>query len=327
MTLGEKIRKYRMLKGWTQKELGIVVGFSAATADSRIRKYERNQMAPKEDMRVKLAKALEVDLSALSDIDVSTYEDAMQVLFLFEDIFGMDIVKKDGKTSLVFDDSNKSIRTLITYLNMWRNQKTALLPNPENAAAGQRKAYAVWKSRFASSTREYFAAKEKEINTRYRPLIEQAGKAIPFAKKTSDITILLRMIIEAGLTVTTAYNNSHNKLSGPGFTFVVNELLNPPSEEAEGLVARFLSELHHFAALGARSYTEMQMIDKSLTITWFIPVASFSVIKSQIDGLLKYLSQSGNENDFMRDNFEMLFEDSLMMDSNDIEEEIRRYCG
>lgn len=251
MTLGEKIRKYRMLKGWTQKELGIAVGFSAATADSRIRKYERNQMAPKEDMRVKLAKALEVDLSALSDIDVSTYEDAMQVLFLFEDIFGMDIVKKDGKTSLVFDDSNKSIRTLITYLNMWRNQKTALLPNPENAAAGQRKAYAVWKSRFASSTREYFAAKEKEINTRYRPLIEQAGKAIPFAKKTSDITILLRMIIEAGLTVTTAYNNSHNKLSGPGFTFVVNELLNPPSEEAEGLVARFLSELHHFAALGA----------------------------------------------------------------------------
>lgn len=69
------------------------------------------------------------------------------------------------------------------------------------------------------------------------------------------------------------------------------------------------------------------MIDKSLTITWFIPVASFSVIKSQIDGLLKYLSQSGNENDFTRDNFEMLFEDSLMMDSNDIEEEIRRYCG
>ena len=40
MTLGDKIRKFRNLKGWTQKDLGKAVGFSASTADSRIRKYE-----------------------------------------------------------------------------------------------------------------------------------------------------------------------------------------------------------------------------------------------------------------------------------------------
>ena len=72
MTVGEKIRKYRMLKGWTQKELGLKVGFSAATADSRIRKYESDAMAPKADIRTKLADALGVDLSALSDVNVST---------------------------------------------------------------------------------------------------------------------------------------------------------------------------------------------------------------------------------------------------------------
>ena len=38
MTLGEKIRKYRSLKNMTQKELGLAIGFSGATADSRIRK-------------------------------------------------------------------------------------------------------------------------------------------------------------------------------------------------------------------------------------------------------------------------------------------------
>ena len=42
MTLGEKIKKYRELRGLTQRELGQKVGFSAGTEDSRIRKYEKN---------------------------------------------------------------------------------------------------------------------------------------------------------------------------------------------------------------------------------------------------------------------------------------------
>ena len=134
MTVGEKIRKYRILKGWTQKELGLKVGFSAATADSRIRKYESDAMAPKADIRTKLANALGVDLSALSDVNVSSYEDVMQVLFQFEDDLGMEIDKKDGQTYLIFNDNNTGIRTLITYMNMWRNQKKALLPKPENAS-------------------------------------------------------------------------------------------------------------------------------------------------------------------------------------------------
>ena len=48
MTLGEKIKKYRELRGLTQRELGQKVGFSAGTEDSRIRKYEKNMMAPKQ---------------------------------------------------------------------------------------------------------------------------------------------------------------------------------------------------------------------------------------------------------------------------------------
>ena len=46
MTLGEKIKKYRELRELTQRELGQKVGFSAGTEDSRIRKYEKNMMAP-----------------------------------------------------------------------------------------------------------------------------------------------------------------------------------------------------------------------------------------------------------------------------------------
>ena len=51
-------------------------------------------MAPKGEIRTKLADVLDVDLAALSDIDIRTDEDVMQALFLFEDLFGMDIEKK-----------------------------------------------------------------------------------------------------------------------------------------------------------------------------------------------------------------------------------------
>lgn len=72
MTLGEKIKKYRELRGLTQRELGQKVGFSAGTEDSRIRKYEKNMMAPKIDIRRKIAEALDIDMSALNDIDIQT---------------------------------------------------------------------------------------------------------------------------------------------------------------------------------------------------------------------------------------------------------------
>jgi hypothetical protein len=64
----------------------------------------------------------------------------------------------------------------------------------------------------------------------------------------------------------------------------------------------------------------MQMTGKSLTITYFIPVTSFSVSKSQIDDLLKYLKTE--ENDFTRDTFEMMFEDGLKTNYNNIEDEL-----
>lgn len=93
MTLGEKIKKYRELRGLTQRELGQKVGFSAGTEDSRIRKYEKNMMAPKIDIRRKIAEALDIDMSALNDIDIQTEKGAIRALFYLEEKYGMDIKK------------------------------------------------------------------------------------------------------------------------------------------------------------------------------------------------------------------------------------------
>ena len=329
MTFGEKIKKYRLLKGWTQKELGLAVGFSAATADSRIRKYESDLMTPKDDMRAKLAAALDVDLSSISDIDIATYEDVMQALFLFEESFGMDIKTMDGKTILVFDNHNENIRTLISFMNIWRNQKTALLPDSTSPTLEQEKAYNIWKSKFSSNIREYLSSKEKEIKAYYEHLVNKAEKTHPYAKRTSEITLLLRKIVESGFTVSTLYNYSHDSTDGPGFTFIVNELLAPPSEEAALLFAQFLSELKHFSKLGAKVYTELQLPEDSLLITYFIPIASFSIIKNQLDDLLEHRRSiaNGKINDFLRDSFETNFANSLETYYNYIEDEIIRYSA
>ena len=60
MAIGERIRFFRNLRGMTQKYLGQLVGFSAATADIRMAQYEAGKRTPKADLIEKLAYYLEV---------------------------------------------------------------------------------------------------------------------------------------------------------------------------------------------------------------------------------------------------------------------------
>ena len=53
-SLGQKIKKIRMLRKYTQKELGVMCGFSFSSADVRIAQYEKNKKIPKEKQRRRL---------------------------------------------------------------------------------------------------------------------------------------------------------------------------------------------------------------------------------------------------------------------------------
>lgn len=83
---------------------------------------------------------------------------------------------------------------------------------------------------------------------------------------TSDINLLYERMREAGLTVFEAYDS---KLSESGLTFVVNELLSPPSEDSELLFAQFMTELNHLANHGTATRTELLIPNDTLTITYF----------------------------------------------------------
>ena len=113
----------RLLRGLSQKELGIKVGFSSDTADTRIRQYEKDAMAPKSEIRKRLAEALDVDISTLSDNAFTSEKDIMQMLFFLEENYGMTIQKNDNN-SFSFNISSNSIaeseaNILVDYLSVW----------------------------------------------------------------------------------------------------------------------------------------------------------------------------------------------------------------
>ncbi len=61
MTVGERIRKYRIEKGWTQKKLGE----ESNIAEPTIRRYELGKLNPKYETLQKISKALNVPLANL----------------------------------------------------------------------------------------------------------------------------------------------------------------------------------------------------------------------------------------------------------------------
>lgn len=320
MTLGEKIRKYRLLNGFTQKELGLKVGFSSATADSRMRKYESNAMAPKADMRQKLADALNIDIEAISDIDIASEIDIMYVLFDLEEDLGMHVEKQEGHTALVFDDNNENAMTLISYLNIWSNQRSILLSNESVSEDERIKNYSIWKSHFYSYIDNYFKGKTKELKDHYAPIIEEITDNHPHAIATSDISRLLRKIIENGLSVSCRSDHDNQY-----FTFIFNEIINPSDKNTSLLFAEFLYEYYYWQELGALCSNTMQMTGKHLSITFTVAVPSFSPISMQTRMFMDFYKARDTQTDYMIDDFEMRYEMDLEQHYNIIADEIQMY--
>ena len=82
MTVGEKIKRIRVFRGMTQKELGIAVGLT----ENRIAQYETNYRTPKKELLNQIAEALHVN-SLNFYVEVSgSAEDIMQTFFWMDEL-------------------------------------------------------------------------------------------------------------------------------------------------------------------------------------------------------------------------------------------------
>ena len=113
MATGERIRHIRNLRGMTQKQLGMAVGFDEKTADVRIAQYESGTRTPKEKLLTDIATALEVSPRALDLPDMDSYVGLAHTLFALEDLYGLQIGEIDGEVCLRLDKKG------IIYLNMF----------------------------------------------------------------------------------------------------------------------------------------------------------------------------------------------------------------
>ena len=100
MISGEKLKKLRLLRKLTQKELAI----KSDLTDSAIRNYELGYRSPNRDQLIKIADALDCDVSALIDYSPISNFQFMQILFDYEDILKIRPLVEDSTRGLISHD-------------------------------------------------------------------------------------------------------------------------------------------------------------------------------------------------------------------------------
>lgn len=84
MTIGEKIKTARNLRGLTQKELGMKLGFDENSADVRIAQYESGTRTPKLELLSEIAAVLDVNINSLKNPSLENTETFIHLLFDLE---------------------------------------------------------------------------------------------------------------------------------------------------------------------------------------------------------------------------------------------------
>lgn len=87
MTVGDKIKTFRTIRGISQGTLGELSGIDGAT----IRKYELGNRNPKPDQLSKIANALGISLTVFLDFEIETVSDVLTLLFKMDEQLDMKI--------------------------------------------------------------------------------------------------------------------------------------------------------------------------------------------------------------------------------------------
>ncbi len=127
MAIGERIHFFRIMRGMTQKCLGMLVGFPERSADVRLAQYETGSRKPKADLTAALAQTLDVAPQALDIPDIDSYIGLMHTLFALEDIYGLTVSETDGEICLKINkDKSKDAAELLQMLTAWQEQAAKL---------------------------------------------------------------------------------------------------------------------------------------------------------------------------------------------------------
>ena len=149
MAIGERIHFFRLLRGMTQKYLGMALGFPEKSADVRLAQYETGSRTPKVDLTA------DVSPHALSVPDIDSYVGLMHTLFTLEDNYGLKVSEQDGELALQVDfRKNKDAARLHKMLWTWREQAAKL-----EAGEISQEEYDRWRYHYPEHDRSQIRAK------------------------------------------------------------------------------------------------------------------------------------------------------------------------
>ncbi len=114
MTVGQKIKYYRNIRGISQEMLGNLSGINPAT----IKKYEYGIRNPKLDQLLKITNALGISINLFMDFDIETVSDVLSLLFKLDE-------QVDMKFEAEKDDNGEFIPSTVklSFQNAAINQK------------------------------------------------------------------------------------------------------------------------------------------------------------------------------------------------------------
>lgn len=158
MTLGEKIRKYRILKGLTQAQLGSMVKLTG----DRIRQYENDIRSPKDGKLMEIADALEINPTTLFDSNYNEPNSVMHTFFELEDIYGMHFEKIGDNYQLAFSkgDDYQNPSWILEGIAAWVKKRNEVQPDINDSAStitDKKNEYITWKARYPYNFRDDIA--------------------------------------------------------------------------------------------------------------------------------------------------------------------------
>lgn len=233
-SIGGKIKKFREMRGWSQKELGIRCGFSPSTADVRIAQYEKNKKIPREKALKDLAAALGIEEYALFDADLVPYNRMYQALFDMEDFHGLHPVKKDSGYYLEFSGPTKLSPYGVmredyrSFLEKWYEMRQKYMPNDGDSTEDRKSkaiTYDLWRGEYpqnvARETSERMSdmmrmhrlqAEMDELNAKMKskdelaridkalePVISEVKTSYTPIQYESDLIYLVKEMLESGM--------------------------------------------------------------------------------------------------------------------------------
>ena len=124
MSIGKRLRFFRKKAQMTQKELGLLAGFSPLSAEVRIAQYESGERTPRYLLREELASALGVASAALSVPNIENDRELMHLLFALEDHCRITLTEDDYAFRL--EIPNREFTLLSIDLLSWKEKQAQL---------------------------------------------------------------------------------------------------------------------------------------------------------------------------------------------------------